>query len=119
MSDAISPLPGQQEPVLTPSGPGGGGNRRVAVRHNACGLGESPRAARGGISISRFVRLPLGLAVPGPRPIADQCWQQVRNLVDCRAGIPDERWEDQARLLVDVGTKIGCKLDNLAPQRDG
>ena len=65
------------------------------------------------------MRLPLGLAVPGPRPIADQCWQQVRNLVDCRTGIPDERWEDQARLLVDVGTKIGCKLDNLAPQRDG
>ena len=45
MSEAmISPFPANGS-RFSPIGPGGGGNRRVAVRHNACGLGGKP--ARG------------------------------------------------------------------------
>jgi hypothetical protein len=70
--------------------------------------------------IAATVCLPLATASAYERQSIDDggCWDQVRAVIDKFAGIPEQDWQTSVRLMLDVGSRVGCKIDGV-PQPEG
>jgi hypothetical protein len=52
------------------------------------------------------VCVPLAASAWNPADMPNRCLAEVRQLVDKWSGIPEANWEDQARLIANIGALL-------------